>query len=68
MTRLEINPAWCKGCYICVSVCPRQVLTIDRERWTGAYHPVVVAQLERCTACRNCELLCPDLALQVTED
>ena len=68
MTRIEINSVWCKGCYICVSVCPRDVLDIDRTAWTGSVHPVYVRQIGRCTACRNCEVFCPDLAIEVQED
>lgn len=63
-----IHQAWCKGCYLCVSVCPRDVLDIDTAAWSGNHHPVIVRQIERCTACRNCELLCPDLAVEVKED
>lgn len=63
--RIVINANWCKGCYICVSVCPRDVLAIDRSEWTGSFHPIVVAHAEHCTVCRNCELLCPDLAIEV---
>ena len=66
--RIVINPDWCKGCYICVGVCPRDVLSIDQTAWTGSFHPVVVVQPERCTVCRNCELLCPDLAIEVLAD
>lgn len=62
---ITINEAWCKGCYICVSVCPRDVLAIDQSAWTGSFHPVVVAHVERCSLCRNCEYLCPDLAIEV---
>ncbi len=66
--RIEINRSWCKGCQICVSVCPREVLDIDRQQWTAGHHPITVCRIERCTACRNCELLCPDLAIEVIED
>ena len=66
--RIEINREWCKGCYLCVSACPREVLDIDRDRRTRGFFPVVVRQPERCNACRNCELLCPDLAIEVVED
>jgi 2-oxoglutarate ferredoxin oxidoreductase subunit delta len=66
--RIVINAVWCKGCYICVSVCPRDVLAIDQGAWTGSFHPVIVAQAERCTVCRNCELLCPDLAIEVLSE
>ncbi len=64
--RVRINEAWCKHCYICISVCPRGVLAIDESRLVGGYHPVVVQDDSgRCTGCRNCELFCPDLAVQV---
>jgi len=65
--RIEINADWCKGCYLCVSVCPQQVLDIDQEQWTKSFHPVYVRQIERCTACRNCEMYCPDIAIEVIE-
>ncbi|HHX42819.1 MAG TPA: 4Fe-4S dicluster domain-containing protein [Chloroflexi bacterium] len=62
---ITINHEWCKGCYICVSVCPRDVLAIDESTWTGRFHPVIVAHAENCALCRHCELLCPDLAIEV---
>lgn len=65
--RIAINADWCKGCTICVSVCPRDVLAIDPAEWTGSFS-VIIAKPERCTACRNCELLCPDLAIEVLMD
>jgi len=66
--RIIINRDWCKGCGICVSVCPRDVLAIDQTAWTGGFHPVIVVRPERCTVCRICELLCPDLAIEVFAD
>jgi len=68
MARIEIKSEWCKGCYICVDACPNTVLAVDKEAWLKGFHPVVVAHAEECTLCRNCELLCPDLAITVTKD
>ncbi|MDZ7262338.1 MAG: 4Fe-4S binding protein [candidate division KSB1 bacterium] len=55
---IEINKSWCKGCAICVEFCPRKVLAMK-----GAYPEVV--DLEACTACQLCEVLCPDFAITV---
>jgi 2-oxoglutarate ferredoxin oxidoreductase subunit delta len=51
--------AWCKGCGLCVEICPRQVLSTD-----GRGKVEVVAP-ERCTSCGMCEMVCPDFALVV---
>jgi 2-oxoglutarate ferredoxin oxidoreductase subunit delta len=68
MPNIEINPKWCKGCYICVDVCPRKVLEIDQTTFQKGRHPVLVAHPEDCTICRQCELLCPDLAITVSNN
>jgi len=68
MIDIQIKGDWCKGCYICVDVCPKAVLEIDKKAWLKGFHPVVVVRAEDCTLCRSCELLCPDLAITVTNE
>ncbi len=60
--RLEIEPAWCKGCNICVRFCPERCLALD-----GALK-VVVTDSTACTGCRLCEMLCPDFAIAVVAE
>ena len=63
LKELHINKEWCKGCAICVSFCPKQVLTLDDEG------KAAVADAGRCSVCMQCEWRCPDLAISVeTED
>lgn len=50
----------CKACSLCVDICPRDVL----EEKLPLKKPVV-ANIEACTGCRLCELLCPDWAISV---
>jgi indolepyruvate ferredoxin oxidoreductase beta subunit len=57
--RLEITAAWCKGCDICVKVCPERCLALD------AAQVVEVTDPTACTGCRVCEWLCPDFAIRV---
>lgn len=64
--QIAINVDWCKGCHICVDVCPRHVLEVNVNTFLRSFHPVRVARANDCTACRQCELLCPDLAILVT--
>jgi indolepyruvate ferredoxin oxidoreductase beta subunit len=67
--RLEITEAWCKGraCEICVRVCPERILAIDSPGGGRGTDTVRVIREEACTACRLCELLCPDFAITVHE-
>ena len=62
---IEINEAACKGCGICVTVCPSETLEI-REKFnqSGYYCPEPV-NMEECTGCGACAKLCPDFAVTV---
>jgi 2-oxoglutarate ferredoxin oxidoreductase subunit delta len=59
--RVTVFPNWCKGCGLCVEFCPANVLE------QGSDGRVIVAHAEKCTACRWCELHCPDFAIFVTD-
>lgn len=54
-----INREWCKGCGICVEMCPKSVLELDHKE------KAVAVRLEDCIACQLCEQICPDLAIEV---
>lgn len=56
---LEIIAAWCKGCDICVKMCPERCLALDDN------HIAVLTDPTACTGCRICEWLCPDFAIAV---
>ncbi|RMF97270.1 MAG: 4Fe-4S dicluster domain-containing protein [Candidatus Schekmanbacteria bacterium] len=58
---IRINEKWCKGCEICVAFCPTEVLEMN-----GAV--AVVKQLDKCIVCRQCEIRCPDFAIEVIEN
>ncbi|MHA1770766.1 MAG: 4Fe-4S dicluster domain-containing protein [Candidatus Thorarchaeota archaeon] len=65
---IAVDSKLCKGCGICISVCPHDVLTqADKVDNRGFYLPVV-ANLEACVVCHLCEMECPDFAISVIED
>ncbi len=57
----------CKGCAYCVEFCPRGVLSRSPRYNLKGYHPPDVVAAARCTACRLCEILCPEFAIGVEE-
>jgi 2-oxoglutarate ferredoxin oxidoreductase subunit delta len=52
---------WCKGCGLCIEFCPAGVLVLGLDNRPKPIYP------EKCTACRWCELHCPDFAIFVTD-
>jgi 2-oxoglutarate ferredoxin oxidoreductase subunit delta len=59
--RVTVFPNWCKGCDLCIEFCPAGVLDHRPGVNVVAVHP------EKCTACRWCELHCPDFAIFVAD-
>ncbi|MFX1261199.1 MAG: 4Fe-4S binding protein [Promethearchaeota archaeon] len=66
--KIVIDNKMCKGCHICISVCPHAVLEkADEVDNRGFFLPVVV-NLDACKVCRICEMECPDFAIAVISD
>lgn len=57
----------CKGCELCTTVCPQDILHMSRARFNArGYRPVLLVDPEgKCTGCALCALLCPDVVLTV---
>ena len=56
----------CKGCELCTSVCPVDIVVIDTRAINAkGYHPATVNDMEKCIACGNCATICPDLVIRV---
>lgn len=65
--QIDVDPKMCKGCHICIAICPHGVLkAADVVDNRGFFLPVVV-DLEACKVCRLCEMECPDFAISVVE-
>jgi 2-oxoglutarate ferredoxin oxidoreductase subunit delta len=63
-----IDDQYCKGCKLCIEVCPRKVLGKGNRRSRAGYSLPRVSVPENCAVCFLCEMTCPDLALTVIEE
>jgi 2-oxoglutarate ferredoxin oxidoreductase subunit delta len=63
-----INQDACKGCGLCIAECPQEALGWSGARNRAGYTLPHVAGPDRCTACRMCELICPDFAIYLEGD
>jgi 2-oxoglutarate ferredoxin oxidoreductase subunit delta len=59
--KIVINAQWCKGCGVCIDMCPRGALTKDHKEKAVWEFP------EKCVSCGLCELRCPDIAITMEE-
>ncbi len=58
---VTINRKWCKKCGLCISYCPKKVYDAD------SLSAPVIARVDDCTGCNQCEMRCPDFAISVAK-
>jgi len=64
---LIIDDEMCKGCGLCVSVCPRQTMGLAAHINTRGFHPAVLQCPEECTGCAQCAIMCPDCCITIVK-
>ncbi|MCQ2546298.1 MAG: 4Fe-4S binding protein [Clostridia bacterium] len=65
MANITVDGTCCKGCNICLTVCPKGIFVKSRKRNTYGTNMPAVENAEACVGCRMCERLCPDGAIDV---
>ena len=64
--KVTFNTERCKGCELCVSVCPKHIVAIDTAVTNRkGYHPAGVTDMAACIACASCAKICPDSIITV---
>ena len=63
---VEISVEECKGCNLCVIHCPTKCLALNTSDTNsyGLYYAYLTDE-EKCIACQNCAVICPDAAITV---
>lgn len=56
----------CKGCGLCVSACPKNVMALAQDLMNAkGYHPARPSDGGKCVSCAFCAIMCPDAAITV---
>jgi len=66
MSRIEIDQDRCKGCGLCVHVCPRKIIVLQQDKLNArGFHPAGVTDMSRCIGCAFCATICPDSCIEM---
>lgn len=67
--KITIDSEICKGCYLCIHSCPKNVINISKNANSGGIYPAVYSPTTKntCIACGSCFQVCPDMAIEVYE-
>ena len=55
----------CKGCEVCISACPQNVISMSKKVNGKGYHFAYAEIPDACTGCTNCAIVCPDGVITV---
>jgi 2-oxoglutarate ferredoxin oxidoreductase subunit delta len=65
--KIVIDAERCKGCGLCVAVCPKQTIVISTVSNKNGYFPAQTDSRD-CTGCAACAIVCPEAIIQVLRD
>jgi len=66
MPKVSFNIDRCKGCGLCVDVCPKKIIELSSSIMNAkGFHPAQVVAQEKCIACAFCATMCPDVVITV---
>ena len=66
MAKVTFKTDLCKGCGLCVNVCPKGIVHLSETTLNNkGHHPAVVTDQEKCIGCAFCATMCPDCVITV---
>ena len=66
MNKVSFATDICKGCGLCVSVCPKKIIVLAKDKINKKGHsPAEITDQEKCIACAFCATMCPDSVITV---
>jgi len=66
--KIKIKERYCKGCGFCVEICPKNVLKQNNKVNDRGYIIPEVINQDDCIFCKNCELICPEIAISIIKE
>ena len=68
MPKITINKNKCKGCLLCVTVCPKGAIGVHEELNPSGFKAAHFKEEKGCISCKKCAIICPDSCIEVYRD
>ncbi|MDR1101455.1 MAG: 4Fe-4S binding protein [Clostridiales bacterium] len=69
MRKAVIDKEKCKGCRLCVGVCPKKIIAIAKKGLNSkGFFPARLTDEKLCIGCAFCAIMCPDTAIEVIDE
>ena len=66
MAKVTFDTDRCKGCGLCIDVCPKKLLVLATDQLNKKGHsPAEMTDMSKCIACAFCATMCPDCVITV---
>ncbi len=65
MAKVLVATERCKGCHLCIGVCPKKIIVAEERHNQKGYVPAGITDMEKCTGCALCAEMCPDVCIRV---
>jgi len=58
----------CKGCELCLHFCTRKIIKMSPRINNKGYSPAMIEEMDKCSGCKACALVCPDGAISIYKE
>ncbi len=66
MAKLTFKTDMCKGCGLCVTACPKNLIVLATDEINAKGHnPATIKDESQCIGCAFCATMCPDCIIKV---
>lgn len=65
---IDVDKERCKGCGVCVSICPTKVISLNVKVNSKGYNYCYMENPDACIGCAGCAVVCPDSVITVYKE
>ncbi|MGD0336409.1 MAG: 4Fe-4S dicluster domain-containing protein [Candidatus Omnitrophota bacterium] len=65
MGKIKIDREKCKGCFLCIGVCPKGLIAKAKTLNKRGARPAYFREDPSCLGCGLCAIICPECCIEV---